>query len=44
VIDRDFVIATVVAPAKIEEAAAATTVAAPVAVAKAPAKAPAKRG
>ena len=44
VIDRDFVIATVVAPAKIEEAAAATTVAAPAPVAKAPAKAPAKRG
>ena len=41
VIDRDFVVATVVPPTKIEEAAA--TVAAPVAAAaKAPAKAPAK--
>jgi large subunit ribosomal protein L25 len=47
VIDRDFVIATVVPPAKIEEAAAtaaATPAAAPAkAAAKAPAKAPAKR-
>jgi len=42
VIDRDFVIATVVPPTKIEEAAAVTTAAAP--AAKAPAKAPAKRG
>jgi large subunit ribosomal protein L25 len=43
VIDRDFVIATVVPPAKVEEvaAAAATPAAAP---AKAAAKAPAKRG
>jgi large subunit ribosomal protein L25 len=45
VIDRDFVVATVVPPAKIEEAAAtATAAAAPAkAAAKAPAKAPAKR-
>jgi large subunit ribosomal protein L25 len=43
VIDRDFVIATVVPPAKIEEVAA--TAAAPAAApAKAAAKAPAKRG
>jgi large subunit ribosomal protein L25 len=42
VIDRDFVIATVVPPAKIEEAA--VTAAPAAAVAKAPAKAPAKRG
>jgi large subunit ribosomal protein L25 len=46
VIDRDFVVATVVAPTKVEEAAAATAVGAPTAAvpAKAPAKAPAKRG
>jgi large subunit ribosomal protein L25 len=47
VIDRDFVIATVVPPTKVEEAAAATvtTAAAPAAApAKAPARAPAKRG
>ena len=43
VIDRDFVIATVVPPTKIEEVAAAAT--APTAApAKAAAKAPAKRG
>ena len=47
VIDRNFVIATVAPPTKIEEAAAAAAVAAPAAaaaLAKAPAKAPAKRG
>jgi len=45
VIDRDFVIATVVPPTKVEETAAAVAVAAPVAApVKAPAKAPAKRG
>jgi large subunit ribosomal protein L25 len=48
VIDRDFVVATVVPPTKMEEVAAtAAAVAAPVAVAapaKAPARAPAKRG
>jgi large subunit ribosomal protein L25 len=45
VIDRDFVIATVVPPTKVEEvAAAAVAAAAPAAAAAAPAKAPAKRG
>jgi large subunit ribosomal protein L25 len=45
VIDRDFVIATVVPPTKVEEGAAATVIAAPAAApAKAAAKAPAKRG
>jgi large subunit ribosomal protein L25 len=42
VIDRDFVVATVVAPTKVEEAAAAAPGSAPAAAA--PAKAPAKRG
>jgi large subunit ribosomal protein L25 len=42
-IDRDFVVATVAPPTKVEVAAAeAVTAAAPAAVAKAPAKAPAK--
>jgi large subunit ribosomal protein L25 len=44
VIDRDFVIATVVPPTKVEEVAATATAAAPAAAAAAPAKAPAKRG
>ncbi len=43
VVDRDFVIATVVPPTKIEEAAAATTTVAAAAPAKAPAKAPARK-
>jgi len=44
VIDRDFVIATVVPPTKIEEVAAASVAAPAAAPAKAPARAPAKRG
>jgi large subunit ribosomal protein L25 len=44
VIDRDFVIATVVPPTKVEEVAAVAAVAAPSSAATAPAKAPAKRG
>jgi large subunit ribosomal protein L25 len=44
VIDRDFVIATVVPPTKIEESAGALAAPATSGPAKAPAKAPAKRG